>query len=124
MDRYQVTVPYPLPPDFIARVQGYERILVIEETYPVIEMQLADRRIAGRVSKLVPNEGELTPEVIRQVLATFLGLAPSPPAEAGARPAPARRCARAAGTARSTTRSVRRSPGGSSRATSAATRWG
>ena len=89
VDRYQVTVPYPLPPDFVACVQGYERILVIEETYPVIEMQLTDRRIAGRVSKLVPNEGELTPEVIRQVLATFLGLAPSPPVE-GRRPPGAR----------------------------------
>jgi indolepyruvate ferredoxin oxidoreductase, alpha subunit len=73
MDRYQVRAPYPLPPDFIERVRAaYDRILVIEETYPVIEMQLADRRIAGKGSKLVPSEGELTPEVIRGVLETFL----------------------------------------------------
>ncbi|MCX5735981.1 MAG: thiamine pyrophosphate-dependent enzyme [candidate division NC10 bacterium] len=91
VDCYQVKVPYPLPTEFIERIDsGYDRIVVIEETYPVIEMQLADRRIVGRGSKLVPNEGELTPEVIRGVLARFLGLAPAPAAggspEPGARP--------------------------------------
>ena len=90
VDRFQVKVPYPLAAEFIARVRAdYDRVLVIEETYPVIEMQLVDRRIEGRVSRLVPNEGELTPEVIRGVVETFLGLAPSPPA-ATARPAGAR----------------------------------
>jgi indolepyruvate ferredoxin oxidoreductase, alpha subunit len=90
VDRYQVKVPYPLSADFIERVHAeYERVLVVEETYPVIEMQLADRRIAGRISRLVPNEGELTPEVIRAVLVSFLGLPPSP-STAGARPAGAR----------------------------------
>ncbi len=76
VDRYQVTVPYPLSAEFIERVRsGYDRILVVEETYPVIERQLADRRVLGRVSRHVPNEGELTPEVIREVLTTFLGVA-------------------------------------------------
>jgi indolepyruvate ferredoxin oxidoreductase alpha subunit len=90
VDRYQVKVPYPLPADFIERVRtGYDRILVVEETYPVIEMQMADARILGRGSRHVPNEGELTPEVIRGVLTTFLGLA-SPPTIAGARPPGAR----------------------------------
>jgi indolepyruvate ferredoxin oxidoreductase alpha subunit len=91
VDCYQVKIPYPLPADFIERVNStYERALVIEETYPVIEMQLANRRIAGRGSRLVPNEGELTPEVIRGVLVKFLGLRPAPSAAAlpapGARP--------------------------------------
>jgi indolepyruvate ferredoxin oxidoreductase alpha subunit len=89
-DRFQVKAPYPLSADFIERMHAsYERILVVEETYPVIEMQLADRRIAGRVSRFVPNEGELTPEVIRAVVGKFLGLPASAPA-AGARPAGAR----------------------------------
>jgi indolepyruvate ferredoxin oxidoreductase alpha subunit len=90
MDRYQVKVPYPLPADFIERVRaGYDRILVVEETYPVIEMQMADARILGRGSRHVPNEGELTPEVIRGVLTAFLGLA-SPPSVSDTRPAGAR----------------------------------
>ncbi len=87
VDRFQVKAPYPLPTDFIERVQAaYERILVVEETYPVIEMQLADRRIAGRVSRFVPNEGELTPEVIRAVVGRFLDL-PVSDSGAAARPA-------------------------------------
>jgi indolepyruvate ferredoxin oxidoreductase alpha subunit len=90
VDRFQVRAPYPLAADFIERVRtGYDRTLVVEETYPVIEMQLADRRIVGRGSRLVPNEGELTPEVIRRVLETFLDLTASP-AAAGARPLGAR----------------------------------
>jgi len=89
-DRFQVKAPYPLATEFIERVHAaYERILVIEETYPVIEMQLADRRIAGRVSKFVPNEGELTPEVIRAVAMKFLGL-PALASTGGGRSAAAR----------------------------------
>jgi indolepyruvate ferredoxin oxidoreductase alpha subunit len=91
VDCYQVKVPYPLPAEFIERINSaYDQVLVIEETYPVIEMQLANRKITGRGSRLVPNEGELTPEVIRGVLVKFLGLAPAPAAAAspapGARP--------------------------------------
>jgi indolepyruvate ferredoxin oxidoreductase, alpha subunit len=72
-------MPYPLNRDFIRRIRGaYEKILVLEETYPVIELQLANDRVRGRGSGAVPNEGELTPEVIRTVLEDFLGL----PAEA------------------------------------------
>ncbi len=89
-DAYQVKIPYPLPSDFVERINSaYEQILVIEETYPVIEIQLANRKIAGRGSRLVPNEGELTPEVIRRVLEKFLDLAPAP--AAGASPTPGTR---------------------------------
>jgi indolepyruvate ferredoxin oxidoreductase alpha subunit len=91
LDCHQVRVPYPLSPGFVDMVHAsYERILVIEETYPVIELQLASRTIAGRRSGLVPAEGELTPEVIRGVLGRFLDLPPAPPLAAtpapGARP--------------------------------------
>jgi indolepyruvate ferredoxin oxidoreductase alpha subunit len=91
VDCYQVKVPYPLPAEFIERINSaYERVLVIEETYPVIEVQLANRKIGGRGSRLVPNEGELTPEVIRGILVKFLGLASAPAAVVspapGARP--------------------------------------
>jgi indolepyruvate ferredoxin oxidoreductase, alpha subunit len=89
-DLFQVKAPYPLPPEFIERISSaYDRVLVIEETYPVIEMQLASRQIAGRGSRLVPNEGELTPEVIRRVLVRFLDLAPAPAPAAS--PAPGSR---------------------------------
>ena len=58
IDFYQVTLPYPLNRDFINRsTPGYQKILVIEETYPVIEMQLASAAVQGRSSGRVPNAG-------------------------------------------------------------------
>ena len=75
IDFYQVTMPYPLNADFIRRVNGaYQNLLVIEETYPVIELQLANGQVQGRRSRAVPNQGELTPDIIRPVLEKFLGL--------------------------------------------------
>ncbi len=91
VDFYQVTMPHPLNRDFIRQITGhYRRILVIEETYPVIELQLADSKISGRNSQDIPNQGELTPEVIHPALEKFLRLPvrtviPAP-AAAGARP--------------------------------------
>lgn len=90
IDLHQVRVPYPLSPEFIDKIHAaYDRILVIEETDPVIELQLASRAIAGRRSGLVPAEGELTPEVIRGFLGRFLDLPPAP--ASGAAPAPGAR---------------------------------
>ena len=84
VDFFQVTMPYPLNRNFIHAVRtGYEKILVLEETYPVIELQLGDARVQGRTSGLVPREGELTPDVIRPALESFLALparvVPGPP---------------------------------------------
>jgi len=73
IDFYKVDVPYPLNRRFIENVNtSYESVLVIEETYPVIETQFLNSNIQGRNSGLVPNEGELTPDVISSVLQTFL----------------------------------------------------
>ena len=73
VDFFKVDLPYPLNRNFIDRVNGeYRDVLVIEETYPTIEMQLANRNIRGRISKDVPDYGELTPDVIRRVLREFL----------------------------------------------------
>jgi indolepyruvate ferredoxin oxidoreductase alpha subunit len=85
VDFYQVTMPYPLQRDFIREINSrYKKILVLEETYPVIELQLANARVQGRSSGMVPRAGELTPDVIRPLLTTFLELtARSVPAPAG-----------------------------------------
>ncbi|MBW2545077.1 MAG: indolepyruvate ferredoxin oxidoreductase subunit alpha [Deltaproteobacteria bacterium] len=75
VDLFKVDVPYPLNRDFIKRVNAdYEKILVIEETYPTIEMQLTNPAITGRISKDVPDYGELTPEVIEKILEAFLNV--------------------------------------------------
>lgn len=91
IDIYQVILPYPLSGDFIRKIQlDYKRVLVLEETYPVIELQLRRADLIGRLSGEVPGEGELTPEVVRGVLERFLDLpahtAVSAPAGGGVRP--------------------------------------
>lgn len=75
IDLYQVLMPYPLNPDFAKQLRNdYDRVLVLEETYPVIELQMAHPGVVGKQDGTVPREGELTPDVIHQVLADFLEL--------------------------------------------------
>jgi len=84
VDFYQVTMPYPLNRDFVGRLaSGYQQVLVLEETYPVMELQLGAAQVRGRGSKTVPGQGELTPDVIRPVLEYFLALPARPPMAAG-----------------------------------------
>jgi indolepyruvate ferredoxin oxidoreductase alpha subunit len=75
IDFFKVDLPYPLNKDFIQKINAdYEKILVIEETYPVIEMQLACHIIKGRISKDIPDYGELSPEIIENILRKFLNV--------------------------------------------------
>jgi indolepyruvate ferredoxin oxidoreductase alpha subunit len=77
VDLYQVTMPYPLHQDFAGHLKShYQRVLVLEETYPVIELQLRQDQVRGRNDKTVPTSGELTPEVIRPLIEDFLDLPP------------------------------------------------
>ena len=69
----------------------HDRILVLEESLPVIEWQLQNRdKVFGRTTGTVPEAGELLPEVVEDLLRDFLGLEPavrpSSPAAAGRRP--------------------------------------
>ena len=82
---YQVIQPYPLHAAFIDHIlETYAEILVLEESAPVIEMQVADRRrVRGRMTGAVPGTGELLPEIIERLLSGFAGL----PVPAGALPA-------------------------------------
>ncbi|MFA6880947.1 MAG: indolepyruvate ferredoxin oxidoreductase subunit alpha [Aminobacterium sp.] len=66
----KIGTPVPLPikmvTDFINR---HENVLVLEETYPVVEMQLLDRtKVKGRWNGFVPRAGELLPEVIESII--------------------------------------------------------
>ena len=73
---YQVVQPYPLHAAFIEHLlETYAEILVLEESAPVIEMQIADRRrVRGRMTGAVPGTGELLPEIIERLLSRFAGL--------------------------------------------------
>jgi indolepyruvate ferredoxin oxidoreductase alpha subunit len=58
----------------------FARILVIEETYPVIELQFRERdRVFGRLSRAVPEPGELLPEFIEMSLRQFFHLPSASP---------------------------------------------
>ena len=86
LDIFKVDMPYPLNRRFIDRINDhYDRVLVIEETYPVIETQFLNRRVLGRLSGHVPDEGELTPDVIEGVLRAVFELPADerPPAVGG-----------------------------------------
>ncbi len=75
---YRARMPFPLNEEFMEfLLRKYSRILVLEETYPVIEYQLRDReKIAGRLDHTVPGEGELLPELVEDIIVKFLGLPP------------------------------------------------
>ncbi|MCZ7575126.1 MAG: indolepyruvate ferredoxin oxidoreductase subunit alpha [Ardenticatenaceae bacterium] len=81
----KIGTPYPLPPRLLAGFAARcDHVLILEEPDAVIELQLDDRRhIHGRLDGTVPNAGELTPEVLYEILSdlsTRLGLAVSMPA--------------------------------------------
>ncbi len=73
----KIGTPFPLPRrrvmDFIA---PFERVLILEEPDACIELQIPDRtRVSGRLDGVVPNAGELSPEVVTAVLAETLARA-------------------------------------------------
>lgn len=73
---FKLNMPFPANPSALQNiVDTHRKTLVIEETYPVIELQVADRRkLVGRLSGLVPPQGELTPEVVEDVMLRALEL--------------------------------------------------
>ena len=89
---YQIPMPYPLSPSFRNDLAArFERVLILEETQPVIELQLRDRRnVIGRTTGMVPSAGELLPEGVEDVVRTFLRLPeanrPAPSHTPGRRP--------------------------------------
>jgi indolepyruvate ferredoxin oxidoreductase len=83
---YKVAMPWPLEPTGILEfTEGCDEVLVIEEKRPIIEEQLArllvNRRnsplLVGKTDEqgapLVPNRGELVPEMVAKVIAGRLG---------------------------------------------------
>ncbi len=75
----KIGTPYPLPQrlveDFVSR---HRKVLVLEETYPVVELQLLERkRVMGRWNGFVPEQDELTPEVLEAIVCEAFSLRPS-----------------------------------------------
>ncbi|MBI5015962.1 MAG: 4Fe-4S binding protein [Deltaproteobacteria bacterium] len=88
---YKVDLSYPLDSGKLATLADlHEQVLVLEETDPVIELQVPCRdRVRGRLDGSVPRTGELSPEAVAQAVGTFAGApvaVPSPPKGADRRP--------------------------------------
>ena len=72
---YKVPMPYPLDSTFLGGLtERFKKILVVEETYPVIEYQIPDRRaVWGKLNGYIPRAGELTPDVLYPLILKFAG---------------------------------------------------
>ena len=66
----KIGTPFPLPADTVeAFMSKCDHLLILEETEPVIELQIRNKsKILGRLDGILPNEGEMLPEVVTQVL--------------------------------------------------------
>ena len=89
---FQVKMPYPLKVETVAEIiAGFDQVLFLEETQPVMEMQLAGlvgRDLIGRRTGFWPDAGEMSPDVVYDGLRRLAGLE-TPPGNQGrlARPA-------------------------------------
>ncbi len=74
-DLIKVDMPFPLSPDFVCDIEkSYERILILEETFPVMENQFHNKTmIDGKWNGKVPGNGELTFDIISSIIAGFTG---------------------------------------------------
>ncbi len=66
----KMDMPFPMDQEYMESfIARYKQTVVIEETYPLMEMQLLDRRnIKGRLDGTVPSEGEITPDACMKIL--------------------------------------------------------
>jgi len=78
VDVFKVDMPFPVQADALQDiVDTHEKTLVIEETYPVLELQITDRRkVEGRLSGVVPPQGELLPELVEDIILKTIGETP------------------------------------------------
>jgi indolepyruvate ferredoxin oxidoreductase alpha subunit len=66
----KIGTPFPFPNETVEGfIQKCDHILILEETEPVIELQIRDKsKVIGRLDGTIPNEGEMLPETTTQVI--------------------------------------------------------
>ncbi|MCP5098528.1 MAG: indolepyruvate oxidoreductase, partial [Chloroflexi bacterium] len=67
----KIGTPFPLPQKLVTQfTQKFKTVVVLEESDTCIELQLPQRgNVRGRLDGTVPSAGELTPEVVFDILA-------------------------------------------------------
>ena len=78
VDVFKVDLPFPADAEALQQIANRcEKTLVVEETYPVLELQIQDRRrVVGRLTGHVPPQGELIPELVEDVILKAAGIEP------------------------------------------------
>ncbi len=73
-DIIKVDMPFPLDKQFVIEAEMvYDKIVVLEETFPVIERNFTIKT-DGRLTGLIPSEGELTADIIENCLKKTAGI--------------------------------------------------
>lgn len=73
-DLIKIDMPFPLDRQFVVEMEMvYDRIVVLEESFPVIEHNFTIKTV-GRLTGLVPSEGELTADIIADCLTQTAGM--------------------------------------------------
>jgi len=67
IDILKIDMPYPLPnlSDFVKK---YEKVLIIEETYPVIEEEIRSENVYGKMNGYMHKIDEMTKEKVTEAL--------------------------------------------------------
>jgi indolepyruvate ferredoxin oxidoreductase, alpha subunit len=75
-DLIKVDMPYPMPLDAIEKIESlYDKIIILEETFPVMENQFLDKRkISGKWNGCVPSKGEMSIDTVRSAFQSVLGI--------------------------------------------------
>ena len=70
----KIGTPFPLPQKRVAEfIERHKKVLVVEETDSVIETQITDKsKVLGRLTGHIPLQGELSPDVMYDILAKVL----------------------------------------------------
>lgn len=71
----KIGTPFPLPQQLVQDfIDSVDQVLVLEEPDATIELQINNRTgVHGRLDGTVPGAGELSPEIISQILGELLG---------------------------------------------------
>jgi indolepyruvate ferredoxin oxidoreductase alpha subunit len=71
---YKVLSVYPVDAGLLNFVDSMERLLVVEETDEVIEALIGDaKKVMGRKDGTVPSSGEITYDIVRDIMSRVLG---------------------------------------------------
>ncbi len=74
-DLIKIDMPFPISQDFIAEIEkSYEKILVLEETFPLLENAFVDgTKVYGKRNNTVISAGEFTIDECIRSISIFLG---------------------------------------------------